>query len=60
MTIIPKQETEQVELKTSFSELAIAVGISTHAIEKHLEKLKAQGIIERIGSAKGGYWEVLK
>lgn len=38
--------------------LAQMIGISSKAVEKHLASLKADGIIERIGSAKGGYWRV--
>ena len=38
--------------------LAKKIGISAKAIEKHLANLKADGIIERIGPAKGGYWRV--
>ncbi|MBQ3249356.1 MAG: winged helix-turn-helix transcriptional regulator [Alistipes sp.] len=38
--------------------LAQKIGISSKAVEKHLARLKADGIIERIGSAKGGYWRV--
>ena len=28
------------------------------AIEKHIAKLKAEGIIERVGPDKGGSWKV--
>lgn len=38
--------------------LAEKIGISAKAIEKHLANLKADGIIERIGPAKGEYWRV--
>lgn len=44
--------------KLSAAALAKQIGISAKAIEKHLAKLKADGIIERIGPAKGGYWKV--
>lgn len=40
--------------------LAQAVGISTKAIEKHLSKLKSDGIISRVGPDKGGHWEVIQ
>lgn len=39
--------------------LADAIGITTKGIEKQLSKLKSQGRIERVGSAKGGSWKVL-
>jgi Fic family protein len=38
--------------------LADAIGISAKGIEKQLAKLKAAGKIARVGSAKGGYWQV--
>ena len=44
--------------KLSAAALAEKIGISLKAIEKHLANLKADGIIERIGPAKGGYWRV--
>ena len=42
----------------SAAALAKKIGISAKAVEKHLANLKADGIIERIGPAKGGYWKV--
>lgn len=44
--------------KLSAAALAEKIGISAKAVEKHLANLKANGIIEHIGPAKGGYWEV--
>ena len=44
--------------KLSAAALAEKIGISAKAVEKHLANLKADGIIERIGPAKGGYWKV--
>ncbi len=44
----------------SRNELAERIGISTTAVQKHLNKLKTLGIIKRIGSAKSGYWEVME
>lgn len=38
--------------------LAELVGVSPKAIEKHLAKLKAEGLLVRIGPDKGGHWEV--
>lgn len=45
--------------KLSAVVLAEKIGISAKAIEKHLANLKADGIIEHIGPAKGGRWEVI-
>ena len=39
-------------------ELSEALKINPSAIQKHLEKLKKEGIISREGSDKKGFWEV--
>lgn len=44
--------------KLSAAALAGELGITAKAVEKHLANLKSAGIIQRIGPAKGGYWEV--
>ena len=35
-------------------------GISTSAIQKHINRLKADGVIVRHGGDRGGYWIILK
>jgi biotin operon repressor len=37
-----------------------SLGISKRAVLKQIDKLKQQGRLSRIGSAKGGQWEVVK
>lgn len=44
--------------KLSAVTIAKKIGISSKAVEKHLANLKADGIIERIGPARGGFWRV--
>jgi predicted ArsR family transcriptional regulator len=44
--------------KLSAAALAEKIGISAKAVEKQLAKLKAEGIIDRKGPAKGGEWVV--
>lgn len=44
--------------KISITALASELGISTTAIEKHIKTLKGQSYLKRVGSAKGGYWDV--
>lgn len=44
--------------KQSAASLAEKIGISAKAVEKQLAKLKADGIIDRKGPAKGGEWVV--
>ena len=34
------------------------VGISGTAIDNNLDSLKDLGLIERVGSAKGGHWQI--
>ena len=43
----------------SSRKLAEVIGITPKAIEKHLAKLKAEGLIRRDGPDKGGSWIVL-
>jgi DNA-binding Lrp family transcriptional regulator len=40
------------------AELSAAVGISTRKIEANVQKLKAMGLIERVGARKNGRWVV--
>ena len=39
--------------------LAEVIGITPKTVEKHLAKLKAEGLIKREGPDKGGYWTIL-
>lgn len=41
-------------------ELANHLGISTRAVEKQIAKLKAENRIKRVGSLRGGHWEVVE
>ena len=40
------------------ADLAATIGISVKGIEKHLSKLKSEGVLKRIGPDKGGHWKV--
>ena len=44
----------------SMSDLATKIGISKRKILDNINKLKQLGIVERIGPAKGGYWNIIK
>ena len=46
--------------KQSATTLAKKIGVSAKAIEKQLAKLKADGLIERKGPAKGGEYRIRK
>ena len=39
--------------------LAKIVGISQSAIQKHINRLKAEGIIVRNGGDRGAHWEII-
>jgi ATP-dependent DNA helicase RecG len=39
-------------------ELSKIVGITADNIRVNISKLKAKGLLERIGGAKGGYWKI--
>ena len=39
-------------------EMAISLNLSIKGIEKNIRSLKKSGLIERIGTDKGGYWKV--
>jgi ATP-dependent DNA helicase RecG len=41
-------------------EIAEKISISTTAVDKNIAMLKKRGLIKRIGSAKSGYWEIVK
>jgi len=41
-------------------ELSEITGLTRRGVEYNLSKLKAKGLIERIGPDKGGHWKVHK
>ena len=41
-------------------ELAHLIGVTDRSIERNLRKLQEQGLLRRIGSAKGGLWKVIE
>lgn len=43
----------------SIPKMASQIGISTTAIEKNINKLKAKNILERKGSVRKGYWSIV-
>lgn len=44
--------------RISVKGLAELLNINSSAVQKHLYKLKVKNILERIGPAKGGHWEI--
>ena len=41
-------------------ELAAKTGLTRRGVEWNLKKLKDVAVIERVGSDKGGHWEIIK
>lgn len=44
--------------KVTQTAMASEIGITTRAVKKSIKELTEEGIIERIGPSKGGYWEI--
>jgi len=41
-------------------ELAAALGITPKGVEWQISKLRAEGVLHRVGEDRGGHWELLK
>ena len=44
----------------SKKEMSETVGIRSSSIDENITTLKEKGHLKRVGSAKGGHWEILK
>ncbi len=44
----------------TISDISKSLDISTNAVENNISKLKKKGLLKRIGSAKGGHWEIIE
>ncbi|MCL1608637.1 MULTISPECIES: winged helix-turn-helix transcriptional regulator [Mediterranea] len=44
----------------SAATLAERIGITPKAVEKHIAKMKAEGILKRVGPDRGGHWQVVE
>ena len=40
------------------NKIAAATGLSIKGVEKNIKQLKLNGLIERVGANKGGYWKI--
>jgi len=45
---------------SSAKEIAIKIGVSQRKVEENIAKLKKKGLLNRIGPAKGGHWQVIQ
>ena len=50
--MITKNENQNIGFKQSW-------GRGIEKIEENIKKLKQKCILKRVGSAKGGYWEII-
>jgi ATP-dependent DNA helicase RecG len=48
----------KAEPELTAKEIAKRLEISPRAVEKKISKLRKEGLLRRIGPAKGGHWEV--
>ncbi|MBS1651835.1 MAG: winged helix-turn-helix transcriptional regulator [Bacteroidetes bacterium] len=44
----------------SAREISTKIGISSRKTQENIKKLKENGLLERIGPAKGGYWKIVE
>lgn len=44
--------------QVTIAELADKNNVAARTIERHLKRLQESGIIQRIGSARSGHWEI--
>ena len=44
--------------KLTQAEMAEKLGITSRAVKKSIKELNEKGILQRVGSARSGYWEV--
>lgn len=46
--------------KVTVQEMAEAMGMNKRNAQKHVNALVEEGLIQRIGAARGGHWEIIK
>ena len=45
--------------QTTIPEMAEAIGVTERSVERQIKALQQQGLVRRIGPAKGGHWQVI-
>ena len=46
--------------RITIPELASEIGITERSVERNIQKLQDEGLLRRIGAAKGGHWEIVE
>ncbi|HBC22416.1 MAG TPA: hypothetical protein DC009_10215 [Porphyromonadaceae bacterium] len=49
----------QLDSKVSRAQMAKQLGVAPSTVQVYLKRLKSSGKIRRVGSARGGYWEII-
>ena len=62
INMTPKRILQMIEENNQISAAVIAekMSLSVRAIEKSMKELRIKGMLVRYGSARGGYWEVVR
>jgi len=50
---------QKINSNITIPELAEKVAVTERSVERNLQSLQKEGLIERVGPAKGGYWKVI-
>ena len=63
----PKETSKEIILsliesnpKVTVQEMAEAMGMNKRNAQKHVNTLVEEGLVQRIGAARGGHWEIIK
>lgn len=46
--------------KVTVQEMAETMGMNKRNAQKHVNTLVEEGLVQRIGAARGGHWEIIK
>ena len=53
-------DTLKEDERLAIPEPARLIGVTERSIERNIRKLQEQGLLRRIGAAKGGHWKVME
>jgi ATP-dependent DNA helicase RecG len=46
-------------MEITIPDLSVRIGVTERSIERNIKTLQEEGLLRRVGPAKGGHWEVL-
>ncbi len=50
----------ELDNRITIKQLAELLNVAKRTIERNLRLLQIKGLLKRVGSTKGGYWEIIK